>query len=130
MRRTASILATAALALTGATAAPAAQAASYPETPFRVHEGSQFVDGNLIWYNRSVRVGGNLYSLSGCTTVTYKTMTSQGGVMDSESRTVCNGSTGHGFTLDANVAGGAHHVRITLFHAGIPTHVTCTRKGC
>ncbi|MDF5758348.1 hypothetical protein [Spongiactinospora sp. TRM90649] len=39
----------------------------------------------------------------------------KGDELDFESRTVCDSSKGHGFTMDANVVGGAHHVWIDLY---------------
>ncbi|WP_328769611.1 hypothetical protein [Streptomyces sp. NBC_00286] len=129
--RAGAVAAGAMLALTGAATNAHGAADAYPETSYYVsNRYNEVVSGNLVWYNQSVRVGGKLTVPTGCASVKYSTWTEGGRKLDEQVREVCNGSRGHGFTLDADVAGGAHHVWVDLRSAGIVNKDLCTRSGC
>lgn len=88
--------------------------------------------GNLTWYSRSVRVGGHLTDgIGACTTVVFDARTKSGAKLSATSRRVCRGSRGYGFTLPANIRGGAHHVWVDLYEAGsYDSSDYCVRSGC
>ncbi|MET9956529.1 hypothetical protein ABZ135_33955 [Streptomyces sp. NPDC006339] len=114
----------------GVTATAHAQTTAYPETAYNVQYGNSYVKGNLIWYNRSVQVGGQLRAASGCRDVVY---TAYAGdvIKDREVRSTCNDTVGHGFTLSADVAGGATAVYVDLYENGtLRNWAICTRSGC
>ncbi|MER0243645.1 hypothetical protein AAHZ94_16825 [Streptomyces sp. HSW2009] len=114
----------------GMTATAHAQTTADPKTPYNVQYGNSYVKGNLIWYNRSVQVGGQLRAASGCRDAVY-TAFSGDVIKDREVRSTCNGTVGHGFTLTVDVAGGATRVDVDLYENGtLRDFSICTRSGC
>ncbi|MET7718753.1 hypothetical protein [Streptomyces sp. NPDC005407] len=91
------------------------------------------VGGNLIWKDTTIQVGGQLKSSDGCAKVVYDVRTSTAAVVDSQTRSVCGDTLGHGFTLNAGTAGSnaADHVWVDLYVDG--TYASsdyCTRIAC
>jgi hypothetical protein len=118
------------MALSALAPATTAAAASYPRTPYALQDvGGDSVSGHFVWYNRSVGVGGTLYSVSSCVAVVYTGYSLPGGdtgggrILARQTRPgdkdyLCSGSLGHGFTLDASsVTGGIQSVEVNLWVA-------------
>ncbi|MFI7674585.1 hypothetical protein [Actinophytocola sp. NPDC049390] len=99
-------------------AAPTAAVAE-PTSPFgETWTGRGGVDGDLIWYNRSVGVSGQVrdYETAGSTTVQFEFYQSTR-LLDVQTRTASNGVTPFGWTEPGPV-GGFTRVVITLIHGG------------
>ncbi|MDF5756620.1 hypothetical protein [Spongiactinospora sp. TRM90649] len=121
------------LAVLAAPSAATAQSHGYPQTAYNVQYGNSYVKGNLIWYNRSVQVGGELRAASGCRDVVYTVYPPAGNntILSREERSACNGTVGHGFTMSANVPGGAGRVYVDLYENGVLREwVICIPTGC
>ena len=97
--------------------------AAYPTSTYDTGAGGSFIYGDLIWYNRSVRVGGTVGDDDGvapCAAVVYTGYDGSGRAIARAARPgddkyTC-GSLGHGFTLDASsVSGGIRWVEIDLW---------------
>ncbi|MFB4290067.1 hypothetical protein ACBI99_20670 [Nonomuraea sp. ATR24] len=130
MRIARALLAIGTAAVLTAGATTAARAADYPQTRYDVQYGNSYVKGNLIWYNRSVRVGGELRAASGCRDVVYTAYVNDT-IVSREVRSACNGTVGHGFTLEADVRGGATAVFVDLWENGqLRAWSICGRGGC
>lgn len=109
-------------ALLGAPAANA-QAADYPDSPFRVEVGNTWTAGKLTWYNRSVLVEGTHKSVSSagreyCRLTwgrTYDADRALVGTKGSDpSDTACGTTRTFSFVVPADIVGGARLVRICL----------------
>jgi hypothetical protein len=74
--------------------------------------------GTVIFNNRSVQIGGKVSASKGCATIFFAPETSKV-ALSSDSRTVCNGTRSFGFTLPANVRGGASLVFVDLGKQGV-----------
>ncbi|MYW06168.1 hypothetical protein [Streptomyces sp. SID3343] len=121
---------TAAVVTAGTASTAHAQAAGNPETPYVAQYGNSYVKGNLIWYNQSVQVGGQLRAASGCRDVVYTAYVNDT-IKDRQVRSTCNGTVGHGFTLSAPVPGGATSVFVDLYENGtLRAWSICHRTGC
>ncbi|MEU6715792.1 hypothetical protein ABZ897_30370 [Nonomuraea sp. NPDC046802] len=132
MRTARAVIALAMGAVLAAGIAPAAHAdaVAYPRTYYSVQYGNSYVKGNLIWYNQSIEVGGSLRAASGCRSAVY---TVYGGstILSRATRTVCEDTVGHGFTLPAKVRGGATEVVVDLYENGARRDTNyCDRAGC
>lgn len=110
--------------------------AANPETTFYIRQQgvAATTRGNLIWYNRSVRVGGYVSRAFAASAYVDIYAVANDKVTDSARR---EASTSFGFTLDADVKGGVDYVFIDLWvhlGAGSGWHYVgtdrCTRNGC
>ena len=107
-------------AATMALAGTATQAHASTSSAYDVSAGNPgFVQGNLIWYNRSVQVGGTLISYQACDAVVYTGYDGGGNQVARQQRGyICGGQLGHGFTLDAStVVGGIQTVLVDIYVA-------------
>jgi hypothetical protein len=98
------------------TAVPAA----YPQSGYGQATFLSQISGNLIWYNRSVRVGGTLWAYDGhCAAVVYTGYDGHGVQVARQQRGyICSSTLGHGFTLDASsVVGGIRKILIDQWGA-------------
>lgn len=118
--RLASVAAMAAVACLPLVSTGTASAASN-QSRYAENTGWVSVDGNLIWYNRSVQVGGTLsVQASDCGAVVYTGYDGSNNIVARQQRGYICGpaSLGHGFTLDAStVYGGIRTVLIDIWDA-------------
>ncbi|MER5228016.1 hypothetical protein [Streptomyces flaveus] len=98
--------------------APAATAATttYPTTRFSVRSGDSWYTGQITWYNRSVSLGGAL-NADGCRRAYGIAWAGTTPLDERSTSTHCNSYTDQDISLDADVPGGADHVRINLTDA-------------
>jgi hypothetical protein len=99
-------------------AAPTAATAE-PTSPFGdTWSGRGSVVGDLIWYNRSVGVSGEVYDYetAGSTTVQFEFYQATR-LLDVQTRTASDGVRPFGWT-EPGPAGGFTRVEITLIHGG------------
>jgi hypothetical protein len=116
---------------------PAPAQAAYPKTSFNVTYGNSYVRGTFTWYNQSIGVSGTLHAASGCREVHYyATVGSANTVLDYWIMSVCNGTDSHGFTMQANVEGGAART-YAFFYDDNSENIDdwrraaiCLRSGC
>ncbi len=99
--------------------APQATAqAAYPTNPFRVSYGATYAQGTMTWYNRTVRLTGNLRSLSssGCRKAYAVTFDSAIEPLGERNTGPQCGDAIKPFQLDvpADVAGGAFATSVCL----------------
>ncbi|MEV6109175.1 hypothetical protein AB0M28_31385 [Streptomyces sp. NPDC051940] len=112
----AAVVAVAVPVLAGAPAATATTTA-YPTTLFGVYYDNSEYFGHITWYNRSVTVSGGL-TADGCRRVYGIAWAGTTPLDERSSSTHCNEEyTIQTLTLDADVPGGADHVRINLTDA-------------
>lgn len=75
--------------------------------------------GTVIFNNRSVQIGGKVSASKGCSTIFFAVSAGapppNGTILSAGSRTVCNGTRSFGFTLPADIRGGASFVNVELF---------------
>jgi Kef-type K+ transport system membrane component KefB len=104
-------------------------AKAYPRSSFSVGSSSDGrTAGNFVWYNRSVQVGGTLYPSTSSTilgaavvfTVYHNStvMSRAARPCDGCYRFHSQGSLGFGFTMSANVAGGATKIVVDIWLKG------------
>ncbi|MEU6715069.1 hypothetical protein ABZ897_26695 [Nonomuraea sp. NPDC046802] len=111
------------------TATPVSAAAN-PKTSYTVRHGKSYVTGSLIWYNRSIQVGGTLRADRGCRTAVYTVWAGRRQI-DRETRSACGRTARHGFKLSANVRGGASQVVVDIFQGVVrQDRKYCERWGC
>jgi hypothetical protein len=117
-----------------------AVAAAYPQSHYGLGTSWSQVSGNLIWYNRSVQVGGTLWAYDGsCAAVVYTGYDGHGVQVARQQRGyICGSSLGHGFTLDASsVVGGIRKILIDQWVADntsgsgafLAARITCVREN-
>ena len=121
------------LALGGVTVMAAPARAADPKTPFSVAFATTAANGNFIWYNRSVQVGGGVWGDTGdyCAAVVFTAYSGYGGTGNRLARAARPGDGdyhcqatrfGYGFTLDASdVVGGIRSITVTLWQYDIMT---------
>ena len=118
MRRLVPVLVSlAAAAATVLAAAPAAEAASYPRSTFRVTYGQTYTTGTVTFYNRAVLVEGEQKAVasSGCRQTEGITLASEGMLGVRSWAWTCSGSAAFSFTVPANRPGGADKVAVNLY---------------
>ncbi len=96
----------------------AAAQADYPSNTFRVSYGASYAQGTMSWYGRSVRLIGNLRTLSssGCRKAYAATFNSAINLLDDRNTSAKCGDVITPFQLDvpADVAGGAYATSVCL----------------
>ena len=124
------LMAVAVIALVGAgVIVTTSTAKAYPSSSFSVGSSSDGrATGHFVWYNRSVQVGGTLYPSASSTilgdavvfTVYHNStvLTHVARPCDGCYRFRSDGSLGFGFTMGANVAGGATKIVVDLWLKG------------
>jgi hypothetical protein len=104
-------------------------AKAYPRSSFSVGSTSDGkATGHFVWYNRSVQIGGTLYPSASSTilgdavvfTVYHNNtvLTRAARPCDGCYRFHSQGSLGFGFTMGANVAGGATKIVVDVWYKG------------
>ena len=109
----AAVAAGAGLLLAGAPAASASTTGTSTDFLIYGNDGSSYVTGSVFFYNRSAEVVASLHAV-GCRRV-YAYAYAGTKLLDTRSSsTHCNSDTGQDIPLNADVVGGADHVKIKL----------------
>ena len=136
-----SVLSTVVALLTVFVAGATPASAADPSTSFYVSGNGSIAKGNLVWHNRSVQVGGSVNSTwenNGAYVSIYPTRSDNTKLSGPYRRFVGQQlTTNYGFTMPADVVGGAHYVYVDLYvKLGSGTAYAyqgsdrCTRSGC